>query len=428
MRWGILSFLPVLLFGEEVLLLKFTGAVGPVSAKYIISGIEVAKRDKAECLIIELDTPGGLDESMRVITKALLSSPIPVVSYVYPSGARAASAGVFIVMASHIAAMTPGTNIGAAHPVALGKEMEKEMKEKVTNDAVAYIKSIAEKRGRNKKWAEDAVRKSISSTEKEALKKGVIDIVSISLDELLEKLEGRRIVLLGDTAKDGGEKILHTKGAEVKYVAMSWVQKFLSILTNPNIAYVFLLLGIYGLFFELQNPGAIFPGVAGGISLILAFYSLHLLPVNYAGLGLILLAIVMFILELKIISHGLLTLGGITSFILGSLILFESPEPYFRLSLTIIIFAAIITIIFFIVIIGFVIRTHRKKPVTGQKGLLGMEGVARTDIAGEGMVMVRSELWQAESGGPKIKKGERVKIIGIEGMILKVKRVKQKRR
>lgn len=419
MRWALLSLLlPTLLSGEEVLLLKFTGVVGPVSAKYITSGIEKAERERAECIIIEMDTPGGLDESMRIITKAILSSSVPVVSYVYPSGARAASAGVFIVMASDVAAMAPGTNIGAAHPVSLGKKMEKEMKEKVTNDAVAYIKSIAEKRGRNKRWAEDAVRKSISSTEKEALKKGVVDIIASSLNELLEKLDGRKI----------GEKILHTKGARVKYMAMNWVQKFLSILTNPNIAYIFLLLGIYGLFFELQNPGAILPGVAGGICLILAFYSLHLLPVNYAGLALIFLAIVMFILELKIVSHGLLTLGGITSFILGSLILFESPQSYFRLSLSVIIIAAIVTLVFFIVIIGFVIRTHLKKPVTGQEGLVGMEGVARTDIMKEGMVMVRSELWQAESGREKIKKGEKIRVVGIRGMTLKVEKIKQKGR
>ncbi len=415
MRWVLLSFLfSTLLSGEEVLLLKFTGVVGPVSAKYITSGIERAEREGAECIIIEIDTPGGLDESMRVITKAILSSSVPVISYVYPSGARAASAGVFIVMASHIAAMAPGTNIGAAHPVAMGKEMSKEMKEKVTNDAVAYIKSIAQKRGRDKRWAEDAVRRSISSTEKEALKKGVIDIIASSLDELLEKLDGRRI----------GGKVLHTKGARVKYIGMNWIQRFLSILTNPNIAYIFLLLGIYGLFFELQNPGAILPGVAGGICLILAFYSLHLLPVNYAGLALILLAIIMFIMELKIVSHGLLTLGGITSFILGSLILFESPEPYFRLSLSVIIIAAIVTVVFFIIIIGFVIRTHLKKPVTGQEGLIGMEGMARTDIMEGGVVMVRSELWQAESR-ERIKKGEKVRVVGIRGMKLKVEKIKR---
>ena len=403
---------------NEVWVLRFSGPIGPVSAKYITNGVEKANDAKAECLILEMDTPGGLDESMREIIQAILQSAIPVITYVYPSGARAASAGVFITLASHVAAMAPGTNIGAAHPVAMGgKEMDEEMKEKVTNDAAAYIKSIAEKRQRNMKWAEDAVRKSVSATEKEALKLRVIDLVAGSLEELIEKLDKRKVKL------DGKEIILQTASAKIKKVGMTPVQRFLYLLTNPNIAYILLLLGIYGLFFELQNPGAIFPGVVGGICLILAFYSLQLLPVNYAGLALIVLAIIMFILEIKVTSYGLLTIGGIAALFFGSILLFESPVPFFRPSILLIAAAAIITAAFFALIVGLGIRAHLRKPITGKEGLVNEIGFAQTDLNPSGVVMVSGELWSAESVSGEIKKNEKVKVVEVKGMNIKVEKV-----
>lgn len=403
---------------NEIWVLRFAGPIGPVSAKYITDNIERSNKAKAGCLILEMDTPGGLDESMREIIQAILQSSIPIVTYVYPSGGRAASAGVFITLASHVAAMAPGTNIGAAHPVAMGgKEIDSVMKDKVTNDAAAYIKSIAEKRKRNVKWAEDAVRKSVSATEQEALKLKVIDLVANSLEELIEKLDNRKVKF------DGKEAILQTASASVKKVSMTPVQRFLYLLTNPNIAYILMLLGIYGLFFELQNPGAIFPGVVGGICLILAFYSLQLLPVNYAGLALIILGIIMFILEIKVTSYGLLTIGGIAALFFGSIILFESPVPFFRPSIFLIAAAALITAAFFALIVGLGIRAHLRKPTTGKEGLVNEIGIAQNDLNPTGIVMVSGELWSAESISGEIKKDEKVKVVQVKGMNIKVEKV-----
>jgi membrane-bound serine protease (ClpP class) len=298
-----------------------------------------------------------------------------------------------------------------------GKEMDSIMKEKVTNDAAAYIKSIAEKRQRNVKWAEDAVRKSISSTEKEALNLGIIDLVVGSLEELIEKLDNRKVKL------DGQEIILHTTSAKIKRVRMSPIQRFLYLLTNPNIAYILLMLGIYGLFFELQNPGAIFPGVVGGICLILAFYSLQLLPVNYAGLALIILGIIMFILEIKITSYGLLTIGGIAALFFGSIMLFESPVPFFRPSILLLAAATLITAAFFALIVSLGIRAHLRKPTTGKEGLVNEIGTAQTDLNPSGVVMVSGELWSAESISGEIKKDEKVKVVEVKGMNIKVEKV-----
>ncbi len=400
---------------QQVAVLKFSGVVGPVSAQFITEGIRRAEYQNMECFILEMDTPGGLDESMREIIQKIFAAKVPVVVYVYPPGGRAASAGAFILLASHVAAMAPGTNVGAAHPVAMGdQKMDETMQEKVTNDAAAYIKSIAEKRGRNIGWAVEAVRKSISSSETEALKEKVIDLVAPSLNDLLDKLDGRTVML------ESGDRILHTRDAQVKFIAMNVRQKILAIITNPNIAYILLLLGIYGLFFELQSPGAIFPGVVGGICLILAFYALHLLPVNYAGLALIILAILMFILEVKVTSHGILAIGGITSMVIGSLLLFESPQPYYHLSLPVIIGAVGITALFFIFIIGFAIRAHLRKPVTGKEGLLVEKGVAKTDLNPQGTILVHGELWNAVSVSGIIKEGEEVVVAKVVGMTLEV--------
>ncbi|RKY58408.1 MAG: nodulation protein NfeD [Candidatus Latescibacterota bacterium] len=418
---GTLAILTILSVGISsagpVYELRLEGAISPASAHFLIESLERAEREGAECLVVELDTPGGLMESMRSMVKALLNSEVPVVAFVYPKGSRAASAGVFVTLAAHIAAMAPGTNIGAAHPVMLGGErMGKEMSEKVTNDAVAYIKAIAERRGRNQKWAEDAVRKSISSTPEEALKAGVIDVIAEDLEELLEKIDGRKVKL------PSGEKVLHTKGAKIVEIRMSFRDKILQTLSNPNIAYILLILGFYGLIFELSNPGAILPGVIGGICIILAFYALQMLPVNYAGLLLILLGLGLLIADIKVPSYGLLTVGGIVSMTLGSIMLFRTPGSFLSVSWPVILAAVITTAAFFIFAIGMAIKARLTKPVSGKEGLVGERGVARTPLEPSGMVLVHGELWQAKSDEP-VGEGEEVEVVAVEGLKLKVKKV-----
>jgi membrane-bound serine protease (ClpP class) len=412
---------PSLFFSEEpkrdVMVITLNGVINPVASEYIGKSIKIANEKKVEALVIELDTPGGLDTSMRKIVKDIISSEVPVVVYVSPSGSRAASAGVFITLAAHIAAMAPGTNIGAAHPVGLGEKMDKVMAEKATNDAAAYIRSLAERNGRNAKWAEDAVRKSISATDEEALKKGVIDLVSKDLNSLLSDIDGKKVKTVM------GEKILKTANANVIREEMGFRQKILNLISDPNVAYILMLLGFYGLFFELTNPGSIFPGVMGGICLILAFYAFQTLPVNYAGLLLIILAIILFVLEIKIVSHGVLTIGGIISMVIGSIMLFESPAPFMRLSLYVILPAVVITTLFFTLIIGLAVKAHRRKPVTGPEGLLGAEGVASTDITKDGgMVLLHGERWAAYSDEP-ISKNEKVKVEAVSRLKVKVKKL-----
>ncbi len=404
---------------REVMVISVDGVINPVSAEFIQKSIRKANDKKYEALVIELDTPGGLDASMRNIVKEIIGSEVPVVVYVYPSGSRAASAGVFIALASNIAAMAPGTNIGAAHPVGIGGQMDKTMAEKATNDAVAYIKSLAEKRGRNAQWAEDAVRKSISSTETEALRLKVIDFVAKDLNSLLSDIDGRRV----QTAS--GDRILSTKNAGVVHEEMGVRLKILSLISDPNVAYILMLLGFYGLFFELTNPGSLFPGVIGGICLILAFYSFQTLPVNYAGLLLIILAIIMFILEIKIISHGILTIGGIIAMIIGSLMLFESPAPFMKLSLAVVLPAVIVTTLFFTVLLSLAYKAYTRKPTTGAEGLLGSHGMADTDITEQGgMISIHGELWSAYSD-ESIAKGERVVVEAVTGLKLKVKKAQR---
>ncbi|RPJ05965.1 MAG: nodulation protein NfeD, partial [Deltaproteobacteria bacterium] len=313
-------------------MIEVDGIINPATAKFITNAIDQAAQQNAQCLIIQLDTPGGLMESMRLIVKKTLTSTVPVVVYVAPSGARAASAGVFITMAANIAVMAPSTHIGAAHPVSLGEGKEnKTMTEKILNDTVSYIKTIAKTRGRNADWGEKAVVKSVSITEEEAVKLNVVDFISPDVRDLLARIDGKVIKL------DGGlTRTLQTKGVQPRSIEMSWRYKILDIISNPTIAYILLMLGIYGIFFELSNPGAILPGVVGGIFLILAFYALQMLPVNFAGLALILFAIILFIAEIKVVSHGLLAVGGVISLLLGSLMLIESPAEYMKISLTVI--------------------------------------------------------------------------------------------
>ena len=401
---------------KEVMVITINGVINPVASEYIGKSVKKAHEKKVEALIIELDTPGGLDTSMRNIVKDIIGSEIPVVVYVSPSGSRAASAGVFITLAAHVSAMAPGTNIGAAHPVGLGEKMDKTMAEKATNDAAAYIKSLAERNKKNAKWAEDAVRKSISATEEEALRMNVIDLISKDLNTLLSDIDGRKVQTIM------GEKVLMTAKAHVIREEIGIRHKILNLISDPNIAYILMLLGFYGLFFELTNPGSLFPGVIGGICLILAFYAFQTLPVNYAGLLLIILAIILFILEVKIISHGVLTIGGIIAMIIGSLMLFESPAPFMKLSLSIILPAVIITTLFFTLTFGLAFKAYRRKPITGSEGLVGVNGIADTDITKDGgMVLLHGERWTAYSDEP-LPKGEKIIVEGVSGLKVKVKK------
>ena len=399
----------------DIIVIKAEGVVNPVMAEYILKNIHDAEKQKAEALVIELDTPGGLDTSMRSIVKGITASEVPVIVYVSPSGARAASAGVFITMSANIAAMAPGTNMGAAHPVGVGDKMDKTMSEKATNDAAAYIRSIAEKRGRNPDWAEKAVRKSVSITETEALKLKVIDLVSPNLKTLLESVNNRVV------ETSSGKHILKTKDVKVVYREMGFRHKILDFISDPNVSYLLMLLGFYGIFFEMTNPGAIFPGVFGAIALVLAFYSFQTLPVNYAGLLLIILAIIMFILEIKITSYGVLSIGGIIAMLIGSLMLFDSPLPFFKLSLKVMLPGVILTALFFFVTIRLAVKAYRRKPSTGVEGLVGLEGKAKTDIHKEGTVFVHGELWKAWSDEP-IKSGENIIVEKVDHLRLKVRR------
>ena len=402
-----------------VFTIEIDGIINPATAKFIVDSIDQATQQGAQCLIIQLDTPGGLMDSMRTIVKKILTANIPIIVYVSPKGARAASAGVFVTMAAHIAVMAPSTHIGAAHPVTLGGGEGKESKtmtEKIVNDTVSYIKTIAKNRGRNVDWAEKAVVKSVSITEEEAVKLNVVDFITPDLQSLLAKIDGRIVKF------DGVTRTLHTKGVQPKPIEMSWRDRLLDIISNPTIAYILLMLGIYGIFFELSSPGAILPGVVGGIFLILAFYALQMLPVNYAGLALILFAIILFIAEIKVVSHGLLAVGGVISLFLGSMMLFQSPVEYMRVSLSVIIPAVMVSAAFFIFAVTKTIHARLRKPTTGMEGLVGEVGIASTPIALEGKVSIHGEFWNVISD-QNIEKGEKVHVIGVDNLKLKVKRI-----
>ncbi len=400
---------------EEIMVLRFDGVINPIAAEYMVGKIKKATEEKDRAIIIQLDTPGGLDTSMRIIVKEILNSRIPVVVYVAPSGSRAASAGTFILMAANIAAMAPGTNIGAAHPVNMGGgKMDRTMMKKVENDAVAYIRSIAERMGRNADWAEDAVRKSVSISEKEAKELGVIDLIAENIDELIQGIDGKEV------KTETGKTIISTKGVKIRYVDMDMRQRILSALSNPNIAYILMLLGMVGLYFELSNPGLILPGVVGGISLILAFYAFHTLPINYAGLALILLGLILFIAEIKVTSYGLLTVGGIISMVLGSLMLIDTDVPYLRISWSVILPTVSATALFSVLILGLVVKSHRTRPVSGIDGLIGAEGIARTNIEPGGEIFIHGEIWKAESGD-MIKKGDKIIVEKIDGLKVRVR-------
>jgi len=401
----------------SIYLLQLNGIINPITAQYVIGGIENAEAEKVECLILQLDTPGGLDTSMRDMIKKMLNSTIPIIVYVSPSGARAASAGVFITLASNLAAMAPGTNIGAAHPVALGEaEIEEEMKAKLENDAAAYIKSIAEKRGRNAQWAEKAVRESASITEQEAIEIGVIEFIANDVDELIEIIDGVRVTTSSET------KVLKTKNAEIIPVKMTFKDLFLHSLTNPNVAYVLLFLGIYGILGEFSNPGSFFPGIVGGVSLILAFVAFQSIPINYGGLLLIIFGIVLFFIEIFTPTFGLLTAGGVTSLILGSFMLSKSTAPFLRISLGLIISMSLASAAFFVFALSKGIKIQWKKPVTGRESLIGKVGVAKTILDPKGTIFIHGERWQAFTEGEAIKEGEEVEVLEIRVLQLIVKK------
>ena len=404
---------------QNVYILSIDGSINPATSDYITMGINKANEENTECVIVKLNTPGGLLKSTRVIVSEFLGSKVPIIVYVTPGGAQAASAGVFITMAANIAAMTPGTNIGAAHPVTMQGQMDSTMSEKVTNDAAAFIRTISEKRKRNIKWAEEAVRKSVSLTETEALKKNVINLIANNINDLLKKVNGNEV----ETSE--GEKILKTNDVKIVNYDMNFSQKFLNILSDPNISYILFMLGLYGLLFEIFNPGAIFPGVIGGICIILAFYAMHTLPINYAGLALIIFAVILFILEIKIVSHGVLMIGGIISLVLGSIMLIDVKSAWGALTISweVIAMIAVITILFFLIIIGLGIKAQRKKPATGAEGIVGEIGKAISDLEPDGLVRVHGEIWDAESIDSKIEAGTKIIVNQVNNLKLKVKKV-----
>lgn len=421
MLTALLTVPPAVRADSFVMLATYDGVINPVSAEYLHDALISAQESGAQALIIRLNTPGGLDTSMRLIIKDITGAAIPVIVYVSPSSGRAASAGVFITMAAHIAAMAPGTNIGAAHPVAMGGgEMDKPMKEKMENDSVAYLKSIAEQRGRNVAWAEDAVRKSVSVTEGEALKLNVVDLVAENIPALLKHLDGRSITL------QNGPTVLHTATAAVRDFPMGLRLEFLKTLSDPNIAYLLMTIGTIGIIAELYNPGAILPGVVGAISLILAFYSFQSLPVNYAGMLLFLLGIVFFILEASVTSYGLLGIGGVVSMLLGSVMLIKTDAEFLQISWSVILPVVVLVAAFSLLIVGMGLRAMRQRPVTGREEMVGLVGIAKTALTPHGQLAVHGELWEAVSERP-LQAGDEAEVTGVEGLRLHVKPYSQQK-
>ncbi len=416
-----LLLLSTLSFASEVHRIVIQGSINPVTAKFLENAVERAEKRGATALIIQLDTPGGLLSSTRWMVKRMLPAEVPIVVYIAPSGARAGSAGVFITLASHIAAMAPGTNIGAAHPVTMGGQMDSTMNKKATNDAVAFARSIAEERGRDLDWAEAAVRESASITAEDALQKGIIDCIARNMEELLEKINGSE-VKLGEE-----ERTLKLDDYEIITFEMSWRERMLDKISDPNIAYVLMMLGFYGLLFELYNPGAILPGIIGGICLILAFFAMQTLPVNIAGILLIVFALILFLLEIKVQSYGMLTIGGAVSLILGSIMLYkggELPSLSVKVSWDVLVPVVIVTVGFFLFVIGFGIKAQRRRPNYGREAIIGKEALVVKELSPEGLVRVEGEIWRsfADENHPV---GEKLIVIGIKGMQLKVGKQEQ---
>ncbi len=408
--------MPLLLSAQTVISIKIDGAINPVVAEYIHRGIEKANSEKAACLLIHLNTPGGLLKSTRVIVGDILESRIPVIVYVSPAGAHAGSAGVFITMAADIAAMAPGTNIGAAHPVTMQGESDTIMNNKATNDAAAFIRTIAEYRKRNLQWAEDAVRQSVAITANEALQKKIIDLIAPGDLELLNQVDGKLIV------RDSITILLHTRGATIQTLEMGFTEKILNVVSDPDVAYILLILGLLGLLFELFNPGIIFPGIVGFISLVLAFYALNTLPVNWAGLALIIFGVILLLLEIKIVSHGMLAIGGITALLIGSLMLVRpgSNLEIVRISRTLILSSVTVITCFFLFVIGMGLKAQRRKPVTGIDGMMGESAETIDALNPAGRVRIHGEIWNAISISGSIGKGEKVRVTELKNLTLYV--------
>jgi membrane-bound serine protease (ClpP class) len=401
---------------NEVLVARVRGIIHPIAAEFLAEALARADEEGAAALVIELDTPGGLMTSTRAITTAILGTRVPVVVYVGPSGAQAASAGFFVLMAGDVAAMAPGTNTGAAHPVGpAGQTIDGVMKEKVEQDASANIRALAARNKRNSELAESAVLKSKSFTADEALEAGLVDVIAPSLEDLLRQIDGRTV-----TKSDRTTQVLATAGRPQRPVEMRPVQRLLAVLANPDIAYILLTVGFLGIYFELAQPGAVLPGVVGGIALVLAFFSLSFLPVDYAGLALIFLGLLFFVLEIKITSYGLLTVAGVVSLLLGSSMLFKTAEPALRVSLDV----ALSVSLFAAAVVGFLValalRARRRPVTTGLEGLLSETGVARSPIAPHGKVFVHGELWEARADQP-VEAGQAVDILAVEGRVLRVR-------
>ena len=427
----LLSFATANTAGSHVMLLTIDEAIGPATDDYIERALEAAASQRAELVVIRMDTPGGLDSAMRGIIKNITNSAVPVASFVSPSGARAASAGTYILYASHIAAMAPGTNLGAATPVQIGgfkppepKGMPKKdepvdesdksaMKQKIINDAVAYIRSLAELHGRNQDWAEKAVREAASLPASEALSLKVIDIIAAGLADLLQQVDGREVMVLGH------KRTLHVVGLPTRELLPDWRARFLSVITNPNVAYILMMIGIYGLILEFSNPGAIVPGTVGAISLLLALYAFQLLPINYAGMALILLGVALMVGEAFEPSFGILGIGGVVAFVFGSIILIDTKAPGFGIDISVIVTFAATSALIFIFVIGMAIRARRKKVVSGLEELLGGEATVINGFEQQGTVSIHSEHWQAHSKTP-LNDGQLVKVIGIKGLTLDV--------
>ena len=397
-----------------VYLLDVNGSINPAVLDYITKGIEKATENKASCLIIQMDTPGGVVTTTKSIIKEMTNAKIPIVVYVAPSGSSASSAGTFITMTADVAAMAPGTNIGAAHPVASGGEdIPQTMSEKVVNDLTAFLRGLVTKKGRNAEWAERSIRESVSITAKEALEIKVIDFIADSVPDLLKKMDGKTI------DKDGQSYTLSTKDARVERMLPGWRFKVLNVVANPNVASLLMMGGIIGLLAEFYSPGLIFPGVVGAICLLLSAFAFQVLPVNFVGVLLIILAIIFFILELKVASYGMLGVSAIISLTLGLIMLFETEEAAMRVSWTVIIPMVATVSAFFIVALGLVVRARLKKPRTGEQGLVGEVGIALTDVNLGGRVSVHGEFWNARADR-HIPKGERVRVIRVESLLLVV--------
>lgn len=419
--------------GGHVVQLSIEGAIGPATDDYVARALESAAGSDAEMVVIRMDTPGGLDTAMRGIIKNITGSALPVATYVAPTGSRAASAGTYILYASHIAAMAPGTNLGAATPVQIGgisppgsKEKEKEkgkegaddrgsdsMKKKAINDAAAYIRGLAGLHGRNEEWAEKAVREAASLTATEALKLNVIDIVASDMADLLEQMDGREVLV------QGKKRTLKTAGLSIRQLDPDWRSRLLSVITNPNIAYILMLIGIYGLILEFYNPGSIVPGTVGAIALLLALYSFQLLPVNYAGMALILLGVALMVAEAFQPSFGILGIGGLAAFVFGSIILIDTDLPGFGIDISVIITFAATSALIFIFVVGIAIKARRRPVVSGTEELIGAEAIVIKDFDHKGTVFIHSETWNALSNAP-LKKGQQVKVTGMKGLILEV--------